>query len=329
MGFWNGKRVMVTGGCGMVGCQMVPMLREAGAEVTVLANHFRPPGEMLDASVRYFMSDAGEPEQMRNALTTHPSDVLLNLAASVSGIFWNLDHQATQLYLNMRLQLVPLLVAAEAEVPVFLQVSSVCVYDPLYNAPACEPLGRLGEPTTGYAWGKRMGEVAADYMKESYPGRIVTVRPSNMYGENDHFGERVHVVPGLIKQFLDPDVPEIVLFSHGRQTREFLHAEDGARGMLAAAERGRHGEVYNLGTDGETNVSILALAEKIRAILGTEKPIRSDPSREPLDMDRIVIAEKAHRHLNWRYQIGLDEGLRRTIEWFTTSKSRRGIEVEE
>jgi GDP-L-fucose synthase len=310
----------------MVGYHLVPMLQDAGAQVIVVTNRDRP--EALIDGIYYSLTDAGNPDEMLHALGQYYPDVLINLAASVSGIFYNLSNQATQLWQNLCLQFIPLLAAREACIPIFLQVSTVCIYDPKYNV-LIEERGFDGQPTTGYAWAKRMGEKGVHYLTSEYEGRIVIVRPANMYGENDNFGTKVHVIPSLIKQFLDPSVEHILLFASGLQTREFLHAEDAAKGIMAAVEKGEHGKAYNLGTDGKTNVTILRLAEMIRSILGVEKEIIPDPSREPLDWSRIVIADKAYYDLGWYYRIGLDEGLQRTIDWFNTSKARRGIDVPE
>jgi len=98
---------------------------------------------------------------------------------------------------------------------------------------------------------------------------------------------------------------------------------------MAAAEYGRDSEAYNLGTDGRTRISIRALAEKIKDITGATNEIVPNVLMSPLDQDRSINSQKAYEELNWRYRIDLDTGLRRVIDWYRTSKHRRGIEVDE
>lgn len=326
--YWKNKRVVVTGGCGMVGYQLVPMLVESGAEVMIVT-HMPPHESLRRQDVIYYISDAGDAGEMYSLFYRFSPHAVLNLAASVSGLFWNLANQATQFWLNAKLQFAPLLAAAQANIPVFVQVSTVCVYDPVHNVRALEENGHKGEPVTGYAWAKRMGERGVGWVCDSdYEGKMVVVRPANMYGENDQFGSKIHVIPAFIKHFVDKDEP-LKIFGDGLQTREFLHAEDCARGIIRAAELGKHGEVYNLGTAGETQISMLGLARKIREFTNSQCEIITNPNEQVYDRDRCIISRKAKDGLNWRYQIDLDDGLKRTIHWYKHSVHRRGIEIDE
>jgi len=326
--FWQDRTVMVTGGCGMVGYQLVRLLKQRQARVVVLTNKLRP--EVFVDGVSYVVGDAGNTEFVGLRISTYQPSVLLNLAASVSGIFYNLDNQGIQFWRNMRLQFAPLVAATRLAVPVFVQVSTVCIYDPRYNVDAREKDGHRGEPTTGYAWAKRMGERLVWWTpRPNEECRRVIVRPTNMYGEHDKFGQKVHVIPAFIKTFISSPREPVTLLGDGSQTREFMHAEDGARGIMAAAEYGRDGEAYNLGTDGRTRISIRALAEKIKDITGATNEIVPNVSMSPLDQDRSINSQKAYEELNWRYRIDLDTGLHRVIDWYRTSRHRRGIEVDE
>lgn len=326
--YWKNKRVIVTGGCGMVGYQLVPMLVEGGAEVMIVT-HMPPHESLRRQDVTYYIADAGSTEDMYSLFYRYNPHVVLNLAASVSGLFWNLANQATQFWLNARLQFAPLLAATQVNVPVFVQVSTVCVYDPIHNTRALEKNGHKGKPVTGYAWAKRMGERGVGWICDSsHEGVMVIVRPANMYGENDQFGSKIHVIPAFIKHLVDKDEP-LKIFGDGLQTREFLHAEDCAGGIMAATEYGRHGDVYNLGTDGETQISMLDLACMIKEFTGSQCEIVTNPDEQVYDRDRFIVSQKAASELGWRYRIGLEDGLKRTIHWYKHSKHRRGIEINE
>jgi len=101
----------------------------------------------------------------------------------------------------------------------------------------------------------------------------------------------------------------------GEQRREFLYVEDAARGMLAVAEKGERGEAYNLGTYGDTQVSIRELALLVSDLTGFKGSINFVEDVPTGDRSRSTDAAKVHR-LGWEHQVGLEEGLRRTIEWW-------------
>jgi GDP-L-fucose synthase len=250
------------------------------------------------------------------------ADAVFNLAAHVGGVYFNLKNQAEQFWGNMQLQSIPAIAAAKMGVPIFVQTSTVCVYAERYNNPAREAYGHLDNPepaNAGYAWAKRLGENVALWAYEGVPGaKVVIVRPTNMFGINDYFDDRAHVIPALIKKFLRND-DEILVYG-GSQYREFIYADDAAHGMMTIAEHGTHGEVYNLGTNGETVITIGELACMIRRLLDSKARIVFDTSAEIGDRHRRTDSTKAQR-LGWRYQIGLQYGLSEVIEWYLNGQA--------
>lgn len=311
--FWRRRKVVVTGGAGMVGSYLCPMLRDAGAAVIVLDNLSR--GKNKVDGVVYHEMDAGEINTCLCAF--RGAFAVFNLAASVGGVYFNLSNQAFQFHENLRLQVAPALAIAQmplyARPERFLQVSSVCVYSKGYNAPAKEPFGHFGEPepaNAGYAWAKRMGEKVAAWALQN--AHYSVVRPTNMYGERDYFDERAHVIPALIRKFVEQD--KVTVFG-GKQSREFLHAEDGARAMMFVAEHGRHGQAYNVGTGGETKVTMADLASVISILTGSKAKIEYDTTAEIGNVHRYTDSSKIES-LGWRYKIPLEDGLDRTVEWY-------------
>jgi len=313
--FWNKKQVIVTGACGMVGSRLCEFLRDEGARVYGLDDMsrgtYRVPGcdyDVIDCS------DFAEWLQVFNFRQFKPF-AIFNLAAAVGGIYYNASAHYSQFVDNMTLQSVPARVAAFKEIPIFLQTSSVCIYADGYNNPAIEANGHVGEPepaNAGYAWAKRLGEHVTRWALEGAKTKYVIVRPTNMYGVRDYFDERAHVIPALIKKFVTQDRPTVY---GGSQTREFLYADDGARGMMAVAERGASGEVYNLGTSGDTQVTIRRLAEMICTLTGDKANPVFNPDAETGDVGRCTDSSKA-RALGWHHRISLEEGLGQVVEWY-------------
>ena len=307
--FYNGLRVVVTGGAGMVGSALVMLLVEKGANVLVQDDFSH--GRTYIKGAQYVTSDAGNETACMAALKG--ADCLFNLAAYVAGVQFNQRNHALMYERNARLQTAPIMAAAAHRVPHVLQTSSVCVYSPEANTPAIESdIGALPHlANEGYAWAKRMGEGIVRWADLPH---VVIVRPSNIYGPRDYFDERAHVIPALIKKAMRDEV--IVVNGSGHERREFIYVDDVARGMLVALERGSHRSAYNIGTGGDTCVSIRELVAHIQMVTGmARKSVRfsqdydsGDPARHS-DVSRL-------RALGWRHHISLESGLQNTVEWY-------------
>jgi nucleoside-diphosphate-sugar epimerase len=314
MTYWQGKKTVVTGGAGMVGLQLVNLLIDAGADVVVLDNFSRGKNKLLGAM--YLYGDAGNEGACCDAFKD--AEVVFNLAAVVAGVDFNQSHHAHMFEHNLRLQSMPLRIAAEYGVEKFLQTSSVCVYPPEYNNPAIEDNGLLGEPiqaNIGYSFSKRMGEYLAGWYAGSTDMETVVVRPSNCYGLHDYFDEKAHVIPALIKKCLADD--EIVVNGTGMEKREFIYSTDLAKGMMAVMEAGHSGEAYNLGTNGETCITIGELLNKIQYYTNTDsKPVKWTDLFDGGDNIRRSDCTKAELELGWKYETDMDDGLQNVIEWY-------------
>jgi nucleoside-diphosphate-sugar epimerase len=332
--FWGGKTAIVTGGCGFVGQHLVRLLLNAGATVKVFTRHYKWWTQV--DGVEYYTGrgwDMRNLDVCRKAFGGQP-DAVFNLAAVVGGQQNTLNNQATHFFENVRLQCAPAIAAFAEGIPLFLQVSSVSAYSTVASTHATEEVAYEGMPVYGYAIAKRMGENTVrwlwgrDGIETPDGNKAVIVRCTNMYGEYDNFGPGAHVVPILIRRFAESDGSPIILYGDGRGTRDLLHAEDGARGMIAALEHGTNGRIYNLGTSGREQISIRVLAEKIKALMGSQSEIVFEDYTAVADSHRCIMADRAREELGWSHRIPVDEGLERTIKWFMESDIRRGIDVE-
>jgi len=313
--FWEGKKVCVAGGAGFVGSHLCEELMAQGAVVTILDDYQRGKN-IPDGVYAIRKGDATKLYDCQAAFTG--KFAVFNLAAAVGGVYYNIGHQAEMFWWNVQLQTVPAMVAAQMRVPIFLNVSSVCVYGADYNHPAIEECGHFGGPekaNEGYAWGKRMGERVTRWAFEGADTKYVIVRPSNIFGPCDYYDEKAHVIPALIKKFTDGR--ETVEVFGGSQTREFLYVTDAAKGMMFVAEHGESGEAYNLGTGGKTVITIADLAKQIRYL--ATKTTKGWPEIEFVsdrptgDARRFTDSSKI-RALGWKHEVGLAEGLRATID---------------
>lgn len=311
-GYWHGKRVAVIGGAGFVGRHLVRLLADSQADVMVLDNFSRGTSNeaVIAPNVRYQRGDATEMFVCLREVAG--CDAVFNLAAHVAGVEYNQSHQLEMWQRNSQLQTVPVWAAERGHVQRFLQVSSVCIYGQQHNCPSVEEHGWDSEPTianAGYSWAKRMGEKVVEWSSLPF---VVTVRPSNIFGVGDYYDEQAHVIPALIRKIAENEV--VLVNGTGNEEREFIYVEDVARGMMAAVEHGRHGEIYNLGTNGLTCVSIRALVDMLQNILGVSKVVEYVHAFDPGDHKRYSDAGKANRELGWRAEVSLYDGLVRTVE---------------
>ncbi|HVE13669.1 MAG TPA: NAD-dependent epimerase/dehydratase family protein [Elusimicrobiota bacterium] len=328
MGFWDGKRVLVTGGAGFIGSHLVERLLSAGRGTRVTVASRRGAAAALPhlaavaKDVRLEKADLSRPEDCARACKGQ--DVVLHLAARVGGVGYNVRHPATMFRDNVRMTTHMLQAAQEAGAERFLLVSSACVYPRVCAIPTPETEGFSGSPeetNAGYGWAKRMAEFEAAATHKEFGMRVAIARPYNAYGPRDDFEpETSHVIPALIRKVLSGQDP-VPVWGDGRQTRAFLYVDDFVRGLLDVTERYAECDPLNLGSDEETSIG--DLTRMIVELCGSKAALRFDSSAPQGQPRRCCDTTKARSTIGFRAEVPLREGLRRTIEWY-----RRTIEAK-
>jgi len=316
--FWKNKKVLVIGGAGFIGSHLVEKLIERGSKITVLDN--LQNGNLrnlhsVEGKIQFIKGDCTDPITAEKACDKQ--EIVMNLAARVGGIEYNRTHQATMLRDNLMIGAVMIEAARKKGVERFLVVSSACVYPRECSVPTPESEGFLDEPEPtngGYGWAKRMNEKLGMYYAEEFGMKVGIVRPYNCYGPRDHFDPDVsHVIPALIKRVMDGENP-VKVWGSGKQTRAFLYVEDLAEGMILAIEKYPVPDPINLGTDEE--ITIKELVKKIIDLSGMKSRIVFDTSKPDGSPRRNSDNRKAKEKLNFTPRLSLDEGLKKTIEWY-------------
>jgi len=323
MNFWDGKKVLVTGGAGFIGSHVVERLlrRHAGVRVTVAGRMSKENKRNLSEvsrhpGLRVIKGDLRDPRFCRKACKGQ--DVVLNLAGVVGGVGYNSVHHAGLFRDNMTLQLGVLEAARLERVERFLVVSTACVYPRDCSIPTPESEGFQDEPeltNRGYGWAKRMGEYAGRAYAEEFGMKVAIVRPYNAYGPRDHFEpEKSHVIAALVRRVCMGESP-LNVWGDGKSTRAFLYVEDFARGLLDAAEKYPNADPVNIGSAEE--ISIKDLAKAVLHAAGADKTkLVFDPSKPSGQPRRACDTAKARKVLGFQAEIGLQEGLARTIAWY-------------
>ncbi len=314
--FYRGRKVVVTGGRGFVGGTLSEKLVAAGAEVIILDDGSR--GSRTPEGATIYAVDANHFDNC--AFWFKDAFAVFNLAASVAGVLHNMSHHVEMYSENVGLLLTPVMAAEHANVPHYLQVSSVCVYDPQLNHPSFEETGLLGTPhhaNAGYAEAKRDGE---RFVLWSGLKHAVIVRPSNVFGPHDYFDEKAHVIPAMIKKAMEEEVIHV----HGpsQVEREFIYSYDVADGMMHALAYGNNKNAYNIGCHGNNRVTIAQLVDMIQAGTGTEdKRVVFHSESGGGDPVRFSSCGRIS-DLGWGYTVPLHVGLINTIEWYKSEQEK-------
>lgn len=323
MSFWDGKKVLVTGGGGFIGSHVVELLlrRHDGVRVTVAGRMSKENKRNLSEVLRHpglrvIKGDLREPRFCRKACKGQ--DVVLNLAGVVGGVGYNSVHPGSLFRDNMTLQINVLEAARLENVARFLVVSTACVYPRDCRIPTPESEGFRDAPeltNRGYGWAKRMGEYLGQAYAEEYGMKIAIVRPYNAYGPRDHFDpEKSHVIAALVRRVCEGESP-LKVWGDGKSTRAFLYVSDFARGLLDVAEKYPNADPVNIGSAEE--ISVKDLAKAVLHAAGADKTkLVFDPSKPSGQPRRACDTTKARKVLGFRAEIGLQEGLARTVAWY-------------
>lgn len=317
MGFWSGKRVLVTGGTGFIGSHCVERLLELGSHVRVTSRNLNEAGKHLSAvrqHIDLLKVDLARVDDAERAVAEQ--DVLIHLAAHVAGVAYNSSCPVYMLQRNIAIGLPVMTAAAESRLERIVCVSSACVYTRHCSIPTPEKEGFIGDPEPtnfGYGWAKRLLEVHARGLRQQFDAGVAIVRPYNGYGPRDNFSDKTsHVIPALIKR-ADQSDDVFTVWGDGQQTRSFLYVTDFVEGILIAAERSENADPINLGSDEE--VTIADLAQRIVNLVNPALRLEFDLSK-PTGQPRRRGDHTKATELGFSPRVSLSEGLARTVDWF-------------
>jgi GDP-L-fucose synthase len=308
-------RVMITGGSGFLGSQVVKHLRSSGySKISIPRSR---DYDLVDgAAVRRLLED------------TRP-DIVIHLAAKVGGIGVNREQPAAFFYDNLMMGAQLLHESWLAGVEKFVAIGTVCAYPKHTPVPFSEDHlwdGYPEETNAPYGLAKKMLLVQAQAYRQQYGFNAIYLLPVNLYGPGDNFDpESSHVIPALIKKFVEAreqDAPAVEVWGTGRATREFLYAGDAAEGILLATERYDGYEPVNLGSGME--ISIRALATMIAGLVGYDGEICFDTTKPDGQPRRCLDTSRAESLFGFRARTPFEQGLRRTIDWYLQARQRSG-----
>jgi len=311
--FFEKRRVVVTGGAGFLGHYVTEGLRSRGCEQI-----FVPKVEDYDL---VNMADVVRMyEDMR-------PDVVIHLAAVVGGIGANREHPGEFFYKNLMMGVQLIEQARLRQIEKFVAIGTICAYPKHTPVPFREEdlwSGYPEETNAPYGLAKKMLLVQSQAYRQEYGFNSIFLLPVNLYGPGDNFDPASsHVIPALIKKCqdaIDSGTDAIECWGTGNVSREFIYAADAAEGILRATEHYNDPEPINIGAGSE--ITIKELAERIVALMGFEGEIRWNPAKPDGQPRRCLDVSKAKEHFGFEARMALEEGLKRTIEWYQQKHGR-------
>ena len=285
----------------MVGSAIVRNLESKGYSNIIRGTRSDVDFTNQDETERYFCSE--EPEYVFLA------------AAKVGGILGNKNHKAEMIYDNLMIQSNIIDSSYKFGVKKLLFLGSSCIYPKFAEVPIVESSLLSGplEPTNdAYAIAKIAGIKMCQSYREQYGFNAISVMPCNLYGINDSFDlETCHVLPALIRKLHEGG--EVTLWGDGSPRREFLHADDLAEACYVCMDKYDESSHINVGV-GE-DITIKELAEMIAKVVGFTGEIMWNSDVPNGTLRKVLNVDKI-KELGWEPKITLEEGLKKTYEWY-------------
>jgi GDP-L-fucose synthase len=297
-------KTLVTGGAGFLGQAVCRRLSQCGVDPFV---------------VRSSYCNLTDPVAVSFLFRDHKPTTVFHLAAEVGGIGANRANPGRYIWANLAMGL-NVVEQARLHGSRVVFVGTVCSYPISPPVPFAESSLWDGypEPTNApYGIAKRaIGEMLSAY-RSQYGLRSAYLIPTNLYGPRDNFDETTsHVIPALIRKFASsPDSP-VTVWGTGNASREFLFVDDAAEAIVAASLLVDDPSPINLGGGGE--ITIRELAATIARVMGHDAGVVWDSSQPDGQPRRAVDSSRARAILGWQANTSMEDGLRRTVEWWRT-----------
>ena len=306
--FWQGRRVVVTGGAGFLGSFVVDRLRTAGAAV------------FIPRSAEY---DLGQRAACAKLIADARPELVLHLAAQVGGIGANRDNPGRFLFENLMMGVQLIEESRLAHVPKVVAIGTICAYPKFAPVPFREDdlwNGYPEETNAPYGLAKKMILAQSQAYREQYDFNSVVLFPVNLYGPRDNFDlQTSHVIPAMIRKCVSARLrgeSEVVLWGDGSPTREFLYVDDAAEGILLAAERYDSSEPVNLGNGVEVSIRELAwVIAKATGFTGRFVWDETKPNGQPR---RCLDVSRAKERFGFVARTPFSLGIAATVKYYET-----------
>ncbi len=326
------RSILITGGCGMIGSNLVRRLSKEGWEVFVADNLWRGKvgylydeegNAVIDPDSHFFNVDLCDPDACEKVVGR--TDYIVHLAARVAGIEYVFRNQGEIFRINNLINSNVFHAARKAgrdKIKGLIYVGTACSFPAArQNNSNPEPLREEelfpAYPESAYGWSKLMGQLELDYLEKETGIPCCTLLLHNVYGTPADYGCRSQVIPALIRKAVLFPKEEFIVMGEGDQKRAFIHVDDVTEAILSALERGWGKGCIQIGPSYCTGIR--EVVETIIRISGKKIVPRFDPSKPEGDKARCADYSKAKEILGWEPEVDLEEGLLRCYKWIEKS----------
>lgn len=314
-------KVLVTGGAGFIGSEVVRQLIDKGYKVRVADDLSKKDAE-IPTGIEFIKVDLTDKKAAVKAMKG--MDFCIHLAAKIGGIGYFHKYPATILSENNKMYSAVFEAAVKEKIKRIIYLSSSMVFESTDSYPSKEEdISRIPPPVSSYGFSKLVGEWYCKSFYDEYDLKYTIVRPFNAYGINEKPEREVgyaHVIPDLIRKIISGQYP-LQLLGDGKQSRCFTHVSDIARGIIQALESPKaENEDFNIGSEDE--IAMLDLAKLLWKKCNIQKPFKVSyvPGFKYDIKRRVPSSKKAERVLGWKPQKRLEEELPEIIDWIVAVK---------
>ena len=316
------KEILVTGGCGFIGSEIVKQLSLLGANVTIIDNLSSGKEKYIQgfSNVELITADLLDDHAIESVVKDKEY-IINNAALPFIPDSYYMPKKFFDVNVNATISLA-LAVIKEKKAKRFVHISSSEIYGTARYTPMDE--NHQTTPQSTYAVSKLAGERVVFTMHKEHNLPAVIIRPFNSFGPNI---TQPYIIPEIIRQMEKNDV---IKLGNLNAKRDLTYVTDTARGIiLSLVKEGVIGEVINIGS--QRSFSIKDLVSLISEIMNKKVSVEVDPSRfRPYDVDTLICNyERATKLLGWKPEITVKEGLEKTVEWTKKEKFDIGIPFTE
>ncbi len=301
------KRILVTGGAGFLGRQVIDQLLKAGANSDKIT---------VPRSRDYDLRTMTACQQV-----VQNQDIIIHLAAHVGGIGLNREKPGELFYDNLIMGVQLIHSAYLAGIEKFVCVGTICAYPKFTPVPFKEEdlwNGYPEETNAPYGIAKKALLVQLQAYRQQYGFNGIFLLPVNLYGPEDNFNPNSsHVIPALVRKVHEAQVKgdrQIYVWGDGSPSREFLYSTDAARGIVLATQHYNEPDPVNLGTGYE--IKIRDLVELICELMGFQGEIVWETDKPNGQPRRCLDTEKAKQAFGFTAEVDFKQGLKNTIDWY-------------
>lgn len=300
-------KVLVTGGAGFIGSHVNKLLLDQGHQVTVIDNLSKGHKDSIDPRVNFHEISMENQTELEKILQGH--DAVIHMASFIE--VGESVKKPAEFAENNIVGTIRLLEAMKnTNVKKMVFSSSACVYGKPQKLPITEE-DPLGEQENPYGITKVTMEEFCKLYYSLFGFDVIILRYFNPYGPGELHSPETHAIPNLIKATLEKN--PLPLYWKGEQIRDFIYIDDLAEAhVLALTLSGLH--IYNIGT--ETGVKVIDVVKQIFQIVGYEVQIDDKGERKGDVPALVASSEKIKKELGWNAKVNLDEGLKKTIDFY-------------